>query len=480
MKGKKEFSASGKNVLIWGLGIAGGGMGAAIFFMRRHAKEVVVTDIKKEAQLKKEIALLKKTAGQEGVPLRFVLGGHQSSLFKKADIIVQNPAIPRTSPYWKYIDKKKVISDISIFFEEFPGMIIGVTGTKGKSTTATLVHLMLTAAEKKNILAGNIGVSVLNCLSHASPDTIAVLELSSFGLETLPYCRRSPHIAVITNIFEDHLNRYANFSDYINAKKMIARYQKKGDILIINHDDPVIRGGIKKIKSRVLRYSTKKSSNDRNKIFASIHKGSFYVEGKRVCATRSVEGLGKLNQSNVLAAITVAYILGVSIKHISSVLVSFRGLPGRYQYIGSIKGASIINDTCATNPFAAASAIDTASKYFKKIYIIAGGVDKRLPYASFAKSLKRSKARLYLVQGSASDLIVSECAKIGYDSIQRVMSLKEAFSDIIPIIKKRDCLILSPAAASFNMFKNEFDRGAQFIKAYRIYKKKYERTAKKS
>jgi len=472
MNSNKRFSASGKNVLIWGLGVAGGGMGAAFFFMRRHAKEVTVTDIKKESQLKKEIVLLKKAARRYRVPLRLVLGGHRSSLFEKADIIVQNPAIPSTSPYWKYVDKKKIVSDISIFFEEFPGMIVGVTGTKGKSTTATLIHLMLAAAGRKSILAGNMGISVLDHLSRTSSGGIAVLELSSFGLETLPYCKRSPHIAVITNIFPDHLNRYAGFSRYAEVKKMIVRYQKKDDILIVNHDDLVLRRIIKKTKGRILWYSVKDFGRSGYSLFASVRKGSFYVGNKRVCATRSVKKFGEHTLSNALAALAAAYILGVPVKYIASVLASFRGLPGRYQYIGLIKGATVINDTCATNPIAAAKAVKTAASYFKRVHVIAGGVDKRLPYAPFAESLKKYLAQVYLLPGNASDLIALECTKIGYDRLWRVSDLKEAFRTIVPIIKKGECLILSPAAASFNMFKNEFDRGEQFIQTYRTYSKK--------
>jgi len=218
---KKLFK--NKKIVVMGLGLIGGGVGVAKFFARQGAK-LLVTDLRTREELKPSLEKLK------GLPIRFVLRKHRKEDFIKADLIIKNPAVRSDSSYLKIAKSHKipVKTDIEIFFDLCKGTIIGVTGTKGKSTTATLIYLFLKSKYPNTILAGNIGVSPLGILSKIKKEAKVVLELSSFELEDL---KKSPHIAVITTLFPDHLNRYKNFKEYIKAKKPIFKYQKQNDIL---------------------------------------------------------------------------------------------------------------------------------------------------------------------------------------------------------------------------------------------------------
>lgn len=395
---KKIKSAFGnKKVLLVGLGMQGGGEGAAKFFLKAGA-ELIITDLRP----KKNFNSFLKTFSKKKV--KFVFGGHRRVDFKSADLIVKNPAVPGDSPFIKYARKigKMVLTESQIFFDLVPReKIIGITGTKGKTTLSLLLTHLL-KSRFKVCLVGNIpGHSALESLLDLKkmPDFF-VYELSSFNLEGL---RVSPRYAVITNIFPDHLNRYRNFKEYIKTKKNIFKYQKKGD---------------------------------------------YFWSG------------AKNNTSSDIAQ-KIALAFGVGAKNIKNRLKSFKPVEGRTEYLGKIKGVHVINDTTATNPGAALFSIAQVQKRFKakssQIILIAGGENKKLKYDEFSKKIRGLK-KVILIPGSASDLIRGK-------NILRVNSLKSAVKNAFEIGKNGDCVLFSPAAASFNMFKNEFERGRAFKKA---------------
>ncbi len=420
---------AGKKVTVMGLGLHGGGVGVAKFFCRQEA-EVLVTDIRTKKELKESIQKLK------GLPIKYVLGRHQNKDFIKADLIVKNPAVPSSSFYLKIARKHKIPikTDVGIFFDLCRAPIIGITGTKGKSTVATLIYLFLKTKYPNTILAGNIGISPLEILSRIRKRSKIVLELSSFELEDL---KKSPHIAVITTLFPDHLNRYKNFKEYINSKKTIFKYQKKNDILILNYNNP----------------ETKKlASEARSKVY-------FFRD------------------SNVSASIAVAKLFKISKKDIKKVLSNFKSVPSRQEFVATKKGVRYINDTTATTPQSVILAIKTFKKRFPKseIILIAGGVDKKLSYKNLAKEIQKEISSLILLPGTATDKIkkrlkkASETRSLSTDrervSVFLVNSMREAVKKATAIAQKGDIVLLSPGAASFNLFKNEFDRGKQFVKA---------------
>lgn len=403
-----------KKVVIMGLGLNNGGVGSARFFVLQGAK-VLVTDLKTRSQLKESVDKLK------GLDLKFILGKHREEDFKTADLIIKNPDVPADSLFLKIARGKNipVKDDISLFFDLCPGEIIGITGTKGKSTVATLIYEIL-KNKYPTVLAGNIGVSPLELLSKITKKTKVALELSSFALENL---KKSPHIAVITNLFPDHLNRYKNFRHYIEAKKSIFKYQNRNDILILNRADKEAKKLSSEAKSRVYFF----------------------------------------NRANEEAAKTVAKIYRVSKKIIQKSISNFKGIPNRQEFIGEKRGVKYFNDTAATNPTAASFTLKIFKKQYpqSRIILIAGGVDKKLSYKSLAEDIKENVCFLILLPGTGSDKMKKGLKNFSFCSAG---SMREAVKRASKTAAKGDIVLLSPGGASFNLFKNEFDRGRQFIK----------------
>jgi len=429
----------GKKVLVMGLGLHGGGVGVAKFFYAQGA-EVLVTDLKSEEKLKDSIEKLKKYKR-----IKYALGGHKEEDFINADLIVKNPDVPSTSPYLEIAKKNnvQVETDLSLFFKLSGAFIIGITGTKGKSTTSSLIYHLLKLKFKKTFLAGNIGISPLELLPKIKKGDKVVLELSSFGLEGLT---QSPNIAVITNILPDHLNRYGTMSEYIEAKKLIFKYQTQKDYLVLNQDDVIVRhfGKLSAGKAKVALFSVQDEPTH-----IKLEKFKLF---------------GTHNLSNLLAAIKVAEILKIPAKTIERGLASFKGVPSRQEFIKEVNGVKYFNDTTATMPAAVITAINVFSENFPnaKLVFICGGQNKGLAYKELSDVIKQKVAELVMLPGTASDKIKEELTE--YKNLHNVASMQEAVKKAKELSRAGDIVVLSPGAASFNLFKNEFDRGDQFVK----------------
>lgn len=439
-----------------GLGLHGGGAGVAKFFCEQGAR-VLVTDLKTEEQLKESLKKLR------GLKIEYILGSHRQKDFIEADLVVKNPAVPQSSPYLKIAadNKVPVKNDIQIFFDLCPAEIVGITGTKGKSTVSTLIYLLLKSKNKNTFLAGNIGVSPLELLEKIRKTSVVVLELSSFELEEL---NKSPGIAVFTNLLQDHLDRYNNFAEYAESKNPIFKFQKKNDILILNYDDPAVRKIGSLAPSRVYFYS-KKPLSGQTRAAAFIKNGLIYFgkEEKAILAVDKIALRGEHNLSNVLAAVSAACIMGgIKDENIKKVLKRFNGIPFRQEFIEEINGIKYFNDTAATMPGAVIEAINFFSEECKpfNVILIAGGQNKGLDYEKLAEKINGEIKNLVLLPGTASDEIKKHLkAKV---NLIEAPSLKGALEKAALIARKGDIILFSPGAASFNLFKNEFDRGRQF------------------
>jgi len=423
----------GKKVVIMGLGLHGGGVAAAKFFCNQES-EVLVTDLKTKDQLLDSIENL------SGLPIKYVLGGHREEDFLTADLIVKNPDVPWSSPYIEIAKKHniEVQTDISLFFKLSGVFVIGVTGTKGKTTTSSLIYHLLKSKFENVFLAGNIGVSTFELLDKVKASDKVVLELSSFELEGLDVC---PNIAVVTNIMQDHLNRHSGMQDYIEAKKNIFKFQNSGDALFLNDDDFIVRQFGNETKSKVIFFSGKEIDLSGMKIF------------------------GEHNKANVAAAISVAKFLGVDDSEIERSLKTFNSPSSRQEFVAEVRGVKYFNDTTATIPEAVIAAIDAFSSRFPgaKIFLICGGVYKGVEYMDMVRKIKEKSVFVILLPGNASEKIKEHL--LDYKDIIGVSSMQEAVKTASELAKAGDLVVLSPAASSFNMFKNEFDRGNQFVKA---------------
>ena len=446
-------SFKGKKIVVMGLGLHGGGAGVAEFFARKGAK-VLITDLKSEGDLEKSISRLRHFKN-----VSFKLGGHDISDFKNADLVVKNPAVPFSSPYIRAAKKAGVFveTDIDLFLKMCPAKAVGITGTKGKSTVSSLTHQIVKKSYPKAILAGNIGISPLQIADKVKKDSPVILELSSFELEGL---HRSPEVAVITSLMPDHLDRYKTMAAYRLAKASVFRFQKKSGILILNGDDKGSAVFAKSAPGRVLFFSAVKKPK---KAGAYIDGANIYFgdESKPVAPVASLKIYGRHNISNALAAITAAKVLNIENQVIAKSLKRFSGVPYRQELVLTHNGVKYFNDTSATMPEAAIAAIRTLKDRFpeSRLILIAGGVDKGLEYGKLIEEIGRNVEKLILLPGTASDIIKKE---VDGKKVFSVFSMEEAVSSAAASAGSGDIVVLSPAAASFNLFKNEFDRGDRF------------------
>jgi UDP-N-acetylmuramoylalanine--D-glutamate ligase len=464
----KDFK--NKKITVMGLGLHGGGVGVAKFFSQAGAK-VLVTDLRNRDDLKESLEKLK------GLPIEFILGQHRTEDFINTDLVIKNPAVPENSKYLQIAQENKVPidTDVGIFFELCPAPIIGVTGTKGKSTVAALIAKMLARKYSDVVLAGNIRASVLEKLAQINKNSLVVLELSSWQLAGLRSHRKSPHVAVITNIMPDHLNRYPTMAEYIEDKKCIFKWQKAKprknihdvlggrDHLVLNYDDKMVRDLAKQVKSQVF-YFTRENGllEDLKGAFVKGQEIFFDREEKAICSLDDIPLVGQHNISNVLAAVTVARLYQVSAKSIKKALHKFKGLEGRLELIAEINGVKYINDTTATTPEATLAALNSFSPK-QNIILIAGGTDKNLDFHQLAEVIVKRVKGLILLPGTATDKI--EPLLENRLSIFKANQMSEAVQQASRLTKEGDIVLLSPACASFGLFRHEFERGEAFAKA---------------
>jgi len=429
-----------KKVLVMGLGIHSGGEGVVRYLVEKGAN-VTVTDLKTKSQLN---PTLKKLAR---LPIKYILGQHRTKDFKNSDFIIRNPDVPLNSPFLAIARQNNipVLMEINLFWEECPSRkIIGVTGTKGKTTTASLLQKALSSANIATVIGGNLGVSLLEILSQINSDTWVVLELSSWQLEGLKNQQSSPHISIITNIFPDHLNRYQTMADYVAAKKLVFAYQKKGDYLILNRQNSWTKQLKKEAPGKVILFSEKDVPES--------WKSNIKLPGKH-------------NLANIAAVLGVAKILQLNPSSIKKAIANFSGLSHRLEPVRSISKIEFYNDSAATNPTASKMAIQS---FTQPIIWILGGTDKNLKFDKLIKTAQKQKnlKALILLAGTATEKIKIEIKKYlpKATTLGPFDKLLPAIHQAFRLAKAGDIVLLSLGAASFGMFKNEFDRGNQFKK----------------
>lgn len=511
----KYNNLSNKTVLLMGLGLNGGGLGAALYLAPR-VKKLIITDLKTEDELKPSLDQLKQFKN-----IQYTLGQHRIEDFVNSDIVFKGAGIKLTNQYIKAAIENNVIieTDIGYFFElaDFP--IIGITGSKGKSTTTTLIHEILSSEIKEIILGGNIAISPLTSLEKNRNAQLAVLELSSWQLFDLSIHKKSPNISVLTTIFPDHLNYYSSMEEYYKDKKYIFKFQKKQDFTILNiNNDYLFNSFVEnEIKSNVILVSNldeNDESSNFEKLIKSITKKFsfclikfknqlFIIKDNKfstisdeiylykidnsdlillinseklkldphkysVYKLPSIEKTflyGEHNKTNILLSICAALIKKIKLNNIYKVIESFSGPEFRLQTIRQINDITFINDTTATVPDAVASSIE-ALKDKGRILLIAGGVDKKLPVDKMVNAIFNNVYKLYLLEGNGSDIVKEKLNILGYNSIEYGFNnLPNLVNHIYKQAEKNDIILLSPGFASFNLFVNEFDRGRIFNKA---------------
>ena len=449
----------GRKVLILGLGQypKGSGISAAIFAAKKGA-DVIVTDQKTEAELPDNVKTLRKFPN-----VKFHMDGHSLKDIEWAEMIFRNPRVRSTSPEMKLATSRgvRVESDVSYFLQHCPARVVGITGTRGKSTTSALVAEMLKASGKTVWLGGNILVSPLTFLHQIKPDDVVVLELSSWLLETTGHVGISPSIACVTNLMRDHLNSYDGMEDYAEAKAQIFRHQAVEDTVILNGDDAYGKEWAKEAPGKVLRFTyVKKATSD-----AWIEDDWIMMREKdreqKMVARTALKLFGEHNERNVLAAILSARSAGATVPGIKKALRSFSGLPYRQEVVVAKKGVMYVNDSTATTPDGVIAAVRAFAPRCNVLHLILGGADKELDFTELARELRHFETNIAVLPGSAFEKLTKALdeASVAYHPVQ---GLAEALNVFSVQLLRGDAIVLSPGCASFGQFQNEFERGDLF------------------
>ncbi|MCX6706115.1 MAG: UDP-N-acetylmuramoyl-L-alanine--D-glutamate ligase [Candidatus Woesebacteria bacterium] len=393
----------------------------------------------------------------------FIFGKDYLSKIDNYDVIIKSPGISPTKIVDHIGGDKTFITQTEIFFEECQGKIIGVTGTKGKTTTSTLIYEILKKAGLKCYLVGNIGQPALEVLKkHNDKDSLYIYELSSHQLAGLKF---SPHISIILNIGTDHLDWHGSQEEYVKAKENILMHHKVDDIAILNHDDKIVRelANLTKAKSLFFSLEDKKCEAFFDGDLLRVKLPS---QDELTIDPRKILLRGKHNWLNILAASIAAKELGVENKVITDLIYSFKGLEHRLEPVAKIKGVTFINDSISTNPTSLQAAINS---FLEPITLIMGGFDRGLDYQDLAKEIVINKqVKRVIIIGEVGPKMIRSLNKAGFRG--SIINLKQKpmakiVGNAFRNTPRGGVVLLSPAAASFDMFKDYKDRGNQFKKA---------------
>ncbi len=470
-------SIAGCRVTVMALGHyeKGTGIEAVKFFMR-HGARVRATDLAPRKKLKDQVddvvhsyEALKREGTKVFKPI-FVLGCHREQDFKKADLIMHGPSVPADSKYLAIAKSAGVpiTNDWGIFFALKQNPVLAITGTRGKSTVTALLHEMVKKKYRNAKLAGNIGVSPLHFIDSVNDSVPVVAELSSWLLHYAAQFNRGPHIAVITNIMRDHLNKYGGMEEYIADKEQIFARQEPSDYAILNRDNEVTRDMGKRVRAKRFWVSIKPFA-DENGIFKKEYNIIARRDGKETIlfTISDIRILGEHNVYNTMYAALAAWLYGVPASVIKSTVRAFKGLPNRLELVRAMRGIKFYNDTAATTPDGVIAALRALGKQ-KNIVLICGGMDKKLQFREMARAIKKYCKALVLLEGDATEKLKRELPITNYQlPTKPVSSMTAAVRQAVEYAKAGDIVILSPGAASFNMFQDEFDRGRAFVKAVR-------------
>lgn len=434
-----------KRVLVVGLGRSG--VASALFLQSRGAR-VTVSDAKSEDQLRDEIPALL----DQGIAVE--TGGHGERTFQNQDLIVVSPGVPVDA---EPIAQAKalgqpVIGEVELASEFLAGKIVAITGSNGKTTTTTLTGEILAAGGLKTLVGGNIGTAAILLVEKATSETVTVLEVSSFQLETIRTFR--PKIAVVLNVTPDHLDRHRTFMAYVDAKARIFENQQTEDFAVLNADDATCAELAGRTRAQVFWFSRTKE----------VERGAYVREGKivfqrdgsgvEVMPVGEIPLKGSHNLENVLAAICCGVLVGCESEKIRGAVRNFKAVEHRLEYVATIRGVEYYNDSKATNVDATIKALES---FPSGVHLILGGKDKGSDYTVLNDLLRQRVKRVYTI-GAAAEKIQSQIA----GEVASSGTLEGAVRQAAASAQPGDIVLLAPACASFDQFQNYEHRGRVF------------------
>lgn len=445
----------GKKVLVFGSGISGE---AASRLLLQKGAEVVLYDGNDSLDADK---ILGEITWEEGQKARVVLGRlseqQEDEMLDGLSLVVMSPGVPTDLPVVEKMRAKgiPVWGEIELAYVFGKGQVLAITGTNGKTTTTALLGEIMKNHKESVFVVGNIGTPYTEVALRTEEESVVVAEVSSFQLETIHTFR--PKVSAILNITPDHLNRHHTMEAYIGAKEDIARNQTEEDFCVLNYEDDVLRAFGEKTGAEVL-------------YFSSAHKleKGVYLDGTKIicdidrpieiCDVSELKILGTHNHENVMAAVAMAYAFGVPVEIIRSTLREFQGVEHRIEFVAEKNGVAYYNDSKGTNPDAAIKGIQAMNR---PTVLIGGGYDKDSDYDEWIEAFDGKVKKLVLL-GATREKIAETAERHGFRDIVLADSFEEAFAQCVEAAQPGDAVLLSPACASWGMFKNYEERGDKF------------------
>lgn len=453
---KTTTTYKNKKVLVVGLGKSG--INSAKLLCKLGSK-VTVNDLKKAPQN------IVDNLQAEGI--KVITGGHPLSLLDDTDLIVKNPGIPYSNVLIAEAVRRgfTIITEPELAYEILDAQMIGVTGTNGKTTTTTLISLMLNQGRKDGeaYVAGNIGIPATLVAQKATKKDVMVTELSSFQL--LGATKLRPHVAVLTNIYEAHTDYHGTRANYIKAKMNITKNQTKADYFVVNWDSEEWRKLSTQSNATIVPFSRKGTS----KAGAYEKDGWLYFREEKIMLASEIKIPGEHNIENALAAITVVKLMGQENKNIVEVLKTFSGVRHRTQYVTTINQRKIYNDSKATNMEATEKAL---AGFNNPVVLLAGGLDRGFTFERLIPYFKNLRG--IIVFGETGDLVAQAAKQAGVKQIVKTENVKTAVPIAYDMSKENDVILLSPACASWDQYPTFEVRGDMFIQAIEDLKKELE------
>ena len=439
-----------KKILIAGAGVSG--IGAAQLLGRAGLSATIYdgnVDLDKESIRSKV---------PENMELDFVLGEVKPELADRFDLLVMSPGIPTDKPIARvfYEKEKPVWGEIELAYHFGKGRIAAITGTNGKTTTTALVGKILEEYYPSVFVVGNIGIPYTSVALDTREDSVIAAEISSFQLETIIDFK--PAVSAVLNLTPDHLDRHGSMEVYGETKLSISKNQTKEDVIILNYDDPITRNMAERTPARPVMFSRKEELKEG----ILLKDGAFVIkEGNLdipVCSLEEIRLLGGHNHENILAAIGICYYMGVPVEAIRKGVMSFTAVEHRIEYVDTVDGVDYYNDSKGTNPDAAIKAIQAM---VKPTILLGGGYDKKSSYEEWIGSFG-DKVKCLIVMGATADAIADTAARMDFSPVVHAQSFEEAMDYAREYAKPGYAVLLSPACASWGMFKNYEERGRRF------------------
>ena len=439
-----------KNVLVFGTGISG--IAAAGLLENKGAHPVLFDG---NAELEEQVIRAKLP---EGSRAEILLGDLTEEQIRSLDLVVLSPGVPTDLPLVNRLREAglKIWGEIELAYECSRGDVLAITGTNGKTTTTSLLGAIMQHAKESAFIVGNIGIPYTQIVEETKESSVTVAEISSFQLETIEQFR--PRVSAILNITPDHLNRHHTMEEYIRVKELITKNQTEEDTCVLNYEDEVLREFGKTLKCQVIFFSS----------LRTLEKG-IYLNGEMIeyndgsstmtiCSVKELNLPGRHNYENVCAAVAMALAYGISLEDIRYVLVRFKAVEHRIEYVTEVNGVVYYNDSKGTNPDAAIKGIQAMDR---PTLLIGGGYDKNSSYEEWINAFD-GKVRYLVLLGQTKEKIAEAAGRCGFEHVIMTESLEEAVAFCAEHANPGDAVLLSPACASWGMFPNYEVRGKRF------------------